>query len=64
LHFNQQENTLIDFKNYFTSNGIRTKAENLVENHVNMAVRCLDAIPGKKNKDLLEYSNLIMNRDY
>lgn len=64
LHFNQQENTLIDFKNYFTSNGIRTKAENLVENHVNMAVNCLDAIPGKKNKDLLEYSNLIMNRDY
>ena len=64
LHFNQQENTLIDFKNYFTSNGIRTKAENLVENHVNMAIRCLDAIPGKKNKDLLEYSNLIMNRDY
>ena len=33
LHFNQQENTLIDFKNYFTSNGIRTKAENLVDNH-------------------------------
>ena len=62
--FIQDDKSLQDYKNYFSTNKIQSKAEKLVENYVNKARKSLDSLSQEKSKFLYQYSNLIMKRNF
>ena len=63
-HFIKEKKDVKEFRKYFHSSGIESETKKLIKFYIDKAQQNLSFISGKKRKNLILYSELILNREF